>query len=332
MIISTHAYDTLRSTSPGKAKCDQYTKEFLADVQILARIVQYTVTEFESASIEEIIACIETDSIEVGKIPMEQGQTNYGKVHGESTENIVLNEGTVYFDVRFSIIRRDERIKIIINLEAQRSSDSKKLGYHIENRIIYYLSRLISSQKEVEFFKSNYDDIKKVYSIWICMDAEDDADGISQISLCEKTLYGMPQNLEQLDKMCGIIIHIRKNDNLEESRNKLISMLEDAFSNESCEKKKEKLEEKHGIKMTIELERRVNQMCNISDFIEERAIKSGLEKGMAQGMAQGMEQAETQMAKKLFQNGVSYELVKSSINTLTEEKLTKIYEEALATA
>ena len=33
--------------------------------------------------------------------------------------------------------------------------------------------------------------------------------------------------------------------------------MEDAFSNESNEKKKEKLEEKHGIKMILELEGRV---------------------------------------------------------------------------
>ena len=29
------------------------------------------------------------------------------------------------------------------------------------------MARLISSQKETEFFKSNYDDLKKIYSIWI---------------------------------------------------------------------------------------------------------------------------------------------------------------------
>ncbi len=35
--------------------------------------------------------------------------------------------------------------------------------------IVFYVSRLISSQKERDFENSNYDDIKRVYSIWGCM-------------------------------------------------------------------------------------------------------------------------------------------------------------------
>lgn len=40
--------------------------------------------------------------------------------------------------------------------------NSSKLGYHIDNRIIYYLGRMISAQKEVEFSKSSYDDLKDI--------------------------------------------------------------------------------------------------------------------------------------------------------------------------
>ena len=31
------------------------------------------------------------------------------------------------------------------------------------------MSRLVSSQKERDFVNTNYDDIKQVFSIWICM-------------------------------------------------------------------------------------------------------------------------------------------------------------------
>ena len=185
--------------------------------------------------------------------------------------------------------------------------------------MVYYLSRLISSQKEVEFFHSDYDSIKKAYSIWICMDAEDDRDSITQISLAEKSLYGEIQNFEHLDKMCGIIVHIRKNSNVQESKNKLIAMLEDAFSTEDVEKKKGKLQEKYGIKMTLELEGRVNDMCNLSDAVEER--------GMERGMAQGEKDTSIKIAKNLYKKGMTLEEIKTVVEILTEDELREIYQQ-----
>ena len=35
---------------------------------------------------------------------------------------------------------------------------------------VYYCSRMISAQYGTEFVKSNYQNVRKVYSIWICLD------------------------------------------------------------------------------------------------------------------------------------------------------------------
>ena len=40
--------------------------------------------------------------------------------------------------------------------------------YKLLNRAIFYVSRLVSSQIERDFVNTNYDDIKQVFSIWIC--------------------------------------------------------------------------------------------------------------------------------------------------------------------
>lgn len=61
---------------------------------------------------------------------------------------------------------KDGLSQIIINVEAQKDEPSK---YDIFNRAVFYVSRLISSQKERDFKNSDYDNIKKVYSIWVCM-------------------------------------------------------------------------------------------------------------------------------------------------------------------
>ena len=53
---------------------------------------------------------------------------------------------------------------------------------------------MISAQKEVEFVNSNYDDLKAVRSIWICMDSADDEDSINRIRLTQENLYGKEPN------------------------------------------------------------------------------------------------------------------------------------------
>ena len=77
-----------------------------------------------------------------------------------------------------------------------------------------------------------------------------------------------------MDKICGIVVRIRKNDDVEESRNKLIAMLEDMLGTEDGAAKKNLLEEKYGMKMTVELERSVDDMCNLSAVVEEKGINA----------------------------------------------------------
>ena len=60
----------------------------------------------------------------------------------------------------------------IINIEAQRK---EPVEYHILNRAVFYTSRMISSQKERDFTNSNYNDIKRVYSIWVCMNMNENS-------------------------------------------------------------------------------------------------------------------------------------------------------------
>ena len=230
----------------------------------------------------------------------------------------VLNEGVVFFDIRCTLKVKQKALKVIVNVEAQKSTSYSKLHYHLENRIVYYLSRLISSQKEVEFFNSDYDKIKKVYSIWICMDAGPEEDAITQISLNEKALYGTPKKYEHLDKMCGIIIHIRSDADVQKSKNKLITMLEDVFREENIEVKMDNLRHNHGLQMNVELERKLNDMCNLSEVVLERGIEQGIE--------QGERLATIRIATNLFAKGTPFEEVCAVIDNLTKEELEEIYQ------
>lgn len=285
--------------SENKARYDTSVKEVLADKQVLARILKYTLDEFKDDSIEEIIRCI-SDDIAISSIPVDPGLTNLGKVVKLSEEDTVPGEGMVVYDIRFSVIRREVITKLLINIEAQKSTDYSKLGYHIDNRIVYYLSRMVSAQKSVEFDNSDYDNIKPVRSIWICMDAEDDEDSVNRIEFKQNTLYGKDVKVPGIDKVQATIIRLRKNPDARESRNKLIAMLETLLGNQDAKSKCEQLEKRYGFIINDETARRVNTMCNLSDVVEERGIERGLARGIEQGIEQGREQTLEQTVRRLL--------------------------------
>ena len=227
--------------------------------------------------------CIDKESIRIGTVPVSPGLTNTRRVESSQAEDAIPGESYITFDLRLSLTLHKKSVKIIINLEAQKSSDVRQIGYHLENRITYYMARLISSQKEVEFFHSDYDNIKKIYSIWICMECETDA--IRKVLFTSKAVFGELIKPMVFDKMCAVIVQMRKQTNQTDSKNRLIAMLEDLLRDEEPHIKKRKLKEKYDMQMTVELEGRLANMCNLSDLIEERGIQCGIERGMEQGIS-----------------------------------------------
>ena len=255
------------------ARYDTSVKEVLADKQVLARILKYSLTEFQDDEIDDIMNNMDIPVI--SKVRMEPGQTNLNKIEKTSEEDNIPGEGKIFYDIRFSVFRGEEQIKFLINIEAQKSSDENKLGYQLDNRIIYYLSRMVSAQKEVEFAKSNYNDLKHVRSIWICMDSEDDEDSINRICLSQETVFGKEMPLSNLDKVVGVIIRLRKNEDAAESKNILIAMLEELLKKDSVDVKKQKLVEQYGLIMNDETGRRLDVMCNLSEVVMEKGIEKG---------------------------------------------------------
>lgn len=303
---------------------DTNIKFLLADKQILARILKYAVQEFRDMTIEEIMASIGED-IEIGTRPLDAGLSNMGRVNVSNTEDNIPGEGKIFFDIRFTAYHKKAEMKFLINLEAQRSSDPSKLGYHLENRIIFYLARMISAQKQTEFYHSDYDNLKKVRSIWLCMDNRKDGDSIEEIYLDRNTVYGDKKDSYDIDLMRGIIVNIRNGENRKDSQNILISMLEKLFSKLSVEEKKRILTEEYGMTMTTELEGRIQTMCNWSEAIKEISYKEGMEEGMKEGMKEGMEKGVEKERLNAIERMIKANLTKAQIVSCgyTEEEFAR---------
>lgn len=273
----TNLAQAISATNDSGSTYDTNIKFLLADKQILSWILKYTLDEFKDMDVLDIRNCIGND-IEVDTKSVEPGLSNLGRIKGTLTEDSVPGEGTIYYDIRFTAYCRDTEMKILVNLEAQMTSDANKLGYHLENRIIFYLARMISAQKQTEFFHSDFDDLKPVRSIWICMDSDVMEDSIEEIGFESRLAYGKTKNRHKTDLIKGIIVNIRNEaaDTLEttpKSGNRLIAMLEEILSKKTVVEKKQILTDEYGMIMTEELEGRMQNMCNLSELVKESAVK-----------------------------------------------------------
>lgn len=277
-MADTNLAEAIESTNDANSY-DTNIKFLLADKQILARILKYAVQEFKDMDVNDIMSSI-GDNIDVGTKPLDAGLSNMGRISASNTEDNIPGEGKIFFDIRFTAYHKETEMKFLINLEAQKSTDPVKLGYHLENRILFYLARMISAQKQTEFYHSNYDNLKKVRSIWICMDNSEDGDSIEEIRLGRNTIFGNKVSSYDVDLMRGIIINVRSGNSIKTSQNTLISMLEKLLSQTGVEEKKRILTKEYGMIMTTELERRIQTMCNLSENIKELGIKEGIKEGI----------------------------------------------------
>ena len=206
-----------------------------------------TVDEFKGMKPEDVVKYIEGEP-SISVVPVEPGLANMEKtdaagqrIVGLNTENAEINEGLVRFD------------------------------------IIFYVSRLISSQKERDFVNTNYDDIKQVFSIWICMNMDDNS--LSHIHLTKDEMLkpcNWKGNLDLLNiVLIGITNEIPEHDEKYEMH-RLIGAL---LSSELKEQEKlDIIEHEYNIPISQEFREDVRIMCNLSTGIEERATERATKK------------------------------------------------------
>ena len=85
---------------------------------------------------------------------------------------------------------------MFMNIEAQGKDN---MGYPLLKRSIYYGSRLLVRQKNTPngFQKTNYEDLKKVYSIWICMKHSKKKSGVMNRYSCMKNIWEQPMHFKE---------------------------------------------------------------------------------------------------------------------------------------
>ena len=295
------------------AQYDNSAKRLIAHKIILARILIKTVEKFKGMDPLEVAALIEGIPY-ISTVPVEPGLTNAvhfqnGKrIVGFNTENQELNEGLVRFDIVFYVRMKDGLSQIIINVEAQKDEPGE---YEILNRAVFYVSRLISSQKERDFENSSYDDIKCVYSIWICMNMEENT--MSHIHLTKEDLIGSYEWKGNLDLLNIIMIGLAKELPEHDETYELHRLLGALLSRElTVDEKLDIIGKEYDIPLEENFRKDMSTMCNLSQGVKEE--------GIAIGRAEG----EAGLITKMYKNGLSIELIASATDKTIEEVKTII--------
>lgn len=295
------------------AQYDNSAKRLIAHKIILARILVKTVEEFKGMDPLEVAELIEGLPY-ISAVPVEPGLTN--AVHfqngqrlvGFNTENQELNEGLVRFDIVFYVRMKDGLSQIIINVEAQKDEPS---DYEILNRAVFYVSRLVSSQKERDFENSSYDDIKSVYSIWICMNMEENT--MSHIHLTKEDLIGSYEWKGNLDLLNIIMIGLAKELPEHDETYELHRLLGALLSRElTIDEKLDIIGNEYDIPLEENFRKDMSTMCNLSQGVKEE--------GIAIGRAEG----EAGLIAKMYKNGLSIEQIAFATDKTIEEVKTII--------
>ena len=227
-----------------KAQYDEHVKRILGSRQVLARILKGTIEGYHSYSPEEITLWIEPD-IEIASVPLCPGEE-----------------------------KMDDRL---INGE---NTESKVPGEGTITYDIRFRAFLPGKNKKAEIkLLINVEAQKKFY--------------VKYRIVTRGIFYGARMLSEQLDrefsnseydKLSVIIICL--NEKLKKgTEGTLHGFLNTLLSPEMDRKEKEEsLERDYGMKMEYELGEELSEMCNLSEAIEENAIKKGKKQGLREGI------------------------------------------------
>lgn len=258
------------SATDKDAQYDEKAKRLLGNKIILSLILVKTVDEFRGMNPQDVVSYIEGDPF-ISVVPVEPGLTNVVKekdgqrIVGMNTENAEVNEGLVRFDIVFYVRMRDGLSQIIVNIEAQKGTPAE---YYILNRAIFYVSRLVSSQKERDFENTNYDDIKRVFSIWICMNM--DQNSMNYVHLTNDGVLGSYEWKGKLDLLNIVLIGLSKELPEHDEEYELHRLLGTLLSKRlSTNEKLSIMETEYHIPIEDEIRKDVSVMCNLSQGIRD---------------------------------------------------------------
>ena len=244
-------------------KYDQACKNLISKRPVIAYLCKHTIEELKGYSVEEV-------------------QTLFKEV--DTGENRELEDKRL--DYKNTITLPDGK-QLTVEVEIQ---NDEYPGYSLYNRAVYYSSLLITTQV-IE--KSNYDSLKKVYSLWLMPHSSLKKDGLITKTHFVTESLTHHKDIHQTDKQVIIMIYLCDQHDInipyEEYDRLLMPLLLMFTRNTNEDQVKHLLEDEYGIKG---IEKEVKEMCNLGEGLARRYEQQGLQQGKQQGIQEGLQQGK----------------------------------------
>ena len=285
--------------SDKKIQFDTQAKNILSYACIEAWILKEVVKEFQNYSVQRICSILTGKKL---KGIMLDGER---KIQMINTRDTVEGQQDIELDAFFQITVPEVDARIFLNVELQKAPGIKRW---LRRRGWYYVTRLTTRQSGIVFEKSHYEQIEKVYSIWI-------VGGKRKKSRIER--YQLQNGPNPLEVMELVIIYLGNPDDTDVSP--IEQLLNTLFSaTMSIEKKKKILRDKFFIAMHSDMERTVEDVCNMSQGIWEMGCADGRKIGRREGREEVMKEVAITHAKEGFSQEYIARLLKVSVGQIRE--------------
>lgn len=315
----------LASVPEQKANYDNVVKSLLANRQFLARILNRFIPEFTSCQLNDI----EKYFIEPESVSFYPAQESSGRsrIDGLSNEDPIPGLKAVQYDILFRAGFPDSvyapsaassgaapaseqpRIGICINLEIQ---SNYYPGYPLEMRGFYYAARRLAAQLRRGCPDSDYGNLQKIYSIWLCPGnvPDKEANTATFYHTRKEDLIGSINKAPNIyDLMNVILLRINDSAAIEDATLRILQIV---CSRQIPGRQKLPLLRSMGIRIDEEIREGIEHMCNLSDWIESEAKKeghlAGLEEGRLTGLQEGrltgLEEGKILIINQLIRSGL----------------------------
>ena len=180
--------------------------------------------------------------------------------------------------------------------------------------IVFYVSRLISSQKERDFKNSDYNNIKKVYSIWVCMNISQNC--MNHIHLVNENILGSYKWKGDIGLLNIVMIGLSEELPEHNKDYELHRLLGTLLSNElTATEKLNIIGNEYDIPIEEKFREDVDIMCNLSQGVKEKGIAIGESIGEERGITIG----EASLIKTMYNNGITIEQIANMTNKNIED-------------
>ena len=177
-------------------------------------------------------------------------------------------------------------IKLHIDVEPQKTY---RPGYPIEKRGMYYLSRELSSQLSLVTDSTDYGELEKCYSIWICLDdiPQGEQNSVSFYEMTNtKNIGNCITKKEDYDLLTLVIIRLGKKEYNGEKKDEGYDLLR--FLNTIMYPHRddfmEVVSDYIDFSQNRELSKEVKKVMGIGQIMLETGINQGIEQGIEQGI------------------------------------------------